>query len=507
LLIEKDTELIIVHKSGKEVLRGSYDDITFPNRQFFVIYNGDKAGLATVFGEIIIPPSYGDIYTEGPFWVIEQDRRFAVAAIDQLAQIADRKPFKPDFKYDDVELLRDQYLFVAKDDFEAILDTDFKEIVPWRNHQISPMPSGWLLKQPFGYRILQDEDKKENLELYDEVRYNSAWIAIKQNNQWSVYPKTLGGKPITALDTINLVGESAVFIGRGNGNSLLFSNGKSINLESDQIVSVISAQEPDQTNKKEYYLLKNRIACVVYNDQGKRLFLERIDNVSYLAPGFFEIAWRGKKGIIKESGLVVQKAEHDAIGLVGDNVALTLDGGKFGYYHLDSRKTISPKYSRRLQLYNNAILIAAQGNKKGLIEAQSGEVITDFEFDEIKYWTDTTAMVKLDDEYQIIEIENGLQVMTDIRRISVIKESSEETVLNILGDDGFGILSNKYGEILPPQYNDIVNLGTIDDPVYFSEQHLPRAEFYVVTYSDRYGKVIRSQAFRSAEYDMIYCEE
>ncbi len=507
LLISSSTEQVLVHKSGQKVLSGNYDEITFPNEQFFVIYDNDKAGLATVFGEILISPAYDDIYTEGPFWIIEQDRRFAVAAVDQLAQMADRKPFTPDFKYDDVELLREQYLFVAMDDFEAILDTRFQEIVPWRNHQISPMPSGWLLKQPFGYRIQQDADKEENLQLYADVRYNSAWIAIKQDEKWSVFPKTLGGDPSTDLDTVNLVGESAVFLGGGRGNSLIFSNGKSINLESDQVVTIIKSNDPNQTETKEYFLVKNRIACVVYNDAGKRLFLERIDNVSYLAPGFFEIAWRGKKGIIKENGLVVQKAEHDAIGLVGDKIALILDGGKFGYYHLDSRKTISPRYTQRLQPYNSEMLVATIGNKKGIIQSTTGESITGFDYDEVQYWTDSTAMVRLDDGYQLINIEDGSAVIDDIRRIKPIKETAEETVLSILGRDGFGIMSNKRGEILPSLYNDIVNLGTVDDPVYFAEQHLPRAEFYVVTYSDRYGKVIRSQAFRSAEYDKIYCEE
>ena len=507
LLLHTAKGMTIVHKSGRVVMSGAYDRITFPNAQFFVLHAKGKAGLATVFGEVLIPPSYEAIYAEGDFWVLEQEGRIAVATSDQLAQIADRKPFRPDFKYDDAELLRNKFLFVAKEDFEAVLDDQLREIVPWRNHQISPMPSGWLLKQPFGYRILQDADQEESQELYEDVRYNNAWIAIRQLEKWSVFPKTLGGKPNTGLDTINLVGESAVFMGSGEGNSLVFSNGKSINLAADQIVRVIRAPENTETDLNEYFLVKNRVACVVYNAEGKRLFLERIDNVTYLAPGFFEIAWRGKKGIIKENGLVVQKAEHDAIGLVGENVALTLDGGKFGYYHLDSRKTITPRYTQRLDTYNDEMLIASQGSKKGLITARTGEPVTPFDFDEIRYWSDTTALVKMADEYQILSISGGTPVMAGIRQVRVIRSTPDETVLSILSRDGFGILSNKHGEILPPQYNDIVNLGTVDNPVYFAEQHLPRAEFYVVTYADKLGKVIRSQAFRSHEYDKIYCEE
>ncbi|GEM_PF-1607784 len=505
LLIDDQGTLIVLHKSGTKILEGEYDEIVFPNHQYFVLYENDQAGLATVFGEKVIPAKYDDIFTEGDFWVFEKRDLFAIATVDQLAQTANQQLFEPDFRYDDVELLRDEYLFVANNEYEAVIDTTLKEVVPWRVHQISPMPGGWILRQPFGYRILQDHDRQEDVQLYDDVRYSNSWISIKKDEKWSVFPQTSTGQPYTDLDTMNLIGEMAVFAGQKGKNALLFSNGQSIDLEPDQVVSVIKSAET--VTRTEYYLVKNRLACVVYNSEGKRLFLERIDNVSYLAPGFFEISWRGKKGIIKENGLVVIKAEHDAIGLVSDEIALILDNSRFGYYHLDSRKTISPKYSQRLAEYNSNYLVASQNNKKGIINARDGTEVTGFWYEDVRYWTDSTALVRLEEEYQVINIETGESTLSEIRRVQPLLESEDEVVLSILGKDGFGILSNKIGEVLPPEYNDIVNLGTQENPIYFAEQHLPRAEFYVVTYSDRYGKVIRSQAFRSSEYDKIYCEE
>ncbi|MEM8893578.1 MAG: hypothetical protein AAGC88_03305, partial [Bacteroidota bacterium] len=504
LLVSYENTLSVIHKSGNQIISGEYDEIVFPNHQFLVTYANDRASLTTVFGEQIIQPAYDDIFSEGDFWIFELNNRFAVATVNQLAQIADQAPFELNFKYDDVELLREEYLFVADGDYEAIVDAELKEVVPWRVHQISPMPGGWILKQPFGYRILQDNEREEDVKLYDDVRYNASWIGIRKDGKWSVFPQVNSGQPYTNLDTMTLVGEKAVFVGQQRKNALLFANGQSLDLESDQVVSVIKAE--GALTRDEYYLVKNRLACVVYDEEGKRLFLERIDNVSYLAPGFFEIEWRGKKGIIKENGLVVIKADHDAIGLVSDEVAMILDDGKFGYYNMSSRKTIYPKYSQRIKDYNGEYLVATFNNKMGIIEARDGAEVTGFWYEDVRYWTDSTALVRMEDEYQVINISTGEPTLANIEKVEPLLESKEEVVLSILGRDGFGVLSNKIGEVLPPEYNDIVNLGTPDNPVYFAEQHLPRAEFYVVTYSDRHGKVIRSQAFRSSEYDKIYCE-
>ena len=79
-------------------------------------------------------------------------------------------------------------------------------------------------------------------------------------------------------------------------------------------------------------------------------------------------------------------------------------------------------------------------------------------------------------------------------------------ILLITKDSKSGILSNKHGEVVGATFNDIVNIGSVENPVYFAEKYILEAEFYVVIYYDASGKILRKQIFTEAEeYDKIYC--
>jgi hypothetical protein len=54
-------------------------------------------------------------------------------------------------------------------------------------------------------------------------------------------------------------------------------------------------------------------------------------------------------------------------------------------------------------------------------------------------------------------------------------------------------------------FTDIINLGSKDDPLYFTEKHVEEASIFVVIYYDRNGKLIRRQAYEPEEYEKIYC--
>mgnify|MGYP001481007466 FL=1 len=98
------------------------------------------------------------------------------------------------------------------------------------------------------------------------------------------------------------------------------------------------------------------------------------------------------------------------------------------------------------------------------------------------------------------------EIMDGMSDLTTIAEVEKETFLKILKDQNYGVLSNSQGVILEPGYNDIVNVGTMERPVFFAEQHLETASIFVVTYFDKKGETIRSQAYRPEEYDRIYCD-
>ena len=70
---------------------------------------------------------------------------------------------------------------------------------------------------------------------------------------------------------------------------------------------------------------------------------------------------------------------------------------------------------------------------------------------------------------------------------------------------GYGLLDNREGVQLNPGFNDIINLGTAEEPVFFTEKYIPEADYFVVIYYNQKMEVIRKQVFDSGNYDQVYC--
>jgi len=73
-------------------------------------------------------------------------------------------------------------------------------------------------------------------------------------------------------------------------------------------------------------------------------------------------------------------------------------------------------------------------------------------------------------------------------------------------DNATGIISNRRGIIIPFKYSDIINLGTAEDPLYFTERHIEEAAISVVVYYDKHGKIIRRLAMETDEFEKIVCD-
>ena len=81
----------------------------------------------------------------------------------------------------------------------------------------------------------------------------------------------------------------------------------------------------------------------------------------------------------------------------------------------------------------------------------------------------------------------------------------DEMIMLFRKEEKFGVVSNTKGLIIEPTFNDILNIGSLEEPVYFTEKYIPEAEFYIVIYYNSRGEILRKQVFTDEEYDKIYC--
>lgn len=243
------------------------------------------------------------------------------------------------------------------------------------------------------------------------------------------------------------------------------------------------------------------------DDRGNAIFSEQLDDIGYFMPGYFETNFRGKKGIIDSLGRFALETRYQAIGPVSDKLAMVLSDGKFILVNLPERKLIGSSYDERISRYNKNYLIATKNGSKAILSAANARNITPFVYEEVEFWTDSSALVKKEGVWRILAIEETALGDTEILDFSYLTKNERNTTILFRGADGYGVMDNQLGIILPPKYNDIINIGSEENPLYFTEQHLSKAEFYVVTYADASGKLVRSEAFRPEEYLKIVCDE
>ena len=63
--------LSILHKSGKLLLDGEYDNAYLVNDSYLLIESDEDYILFTVMGERVFDSKFSDVYKEGPFIIFE----------------------------------------------------------------------------------------------------------------------------------------------------------------------------------------------------------------------------------------------------------------------------------------------------------------------------------------------------------------------------------------------------------------------------------------------------
>jgi hypothetical protein len=259
--------------------------------------------------------------------------------------------------------------------------------------------------------------------------------------------------------------------------------------------------------KEDQYLLTKTSKGVykVFNIYGVEILDGKYNSVEALGREYLIVEKSGKKGLFHQSGKLALKTSYDAIGNYEKGYVSTLIGGKFGIYNYDKNVFLSTKYQKALKPFGSRYFIGAKGSAYGLVDLDNKDV-TGYKFDEILDWNDSVALVKEAGEWKLFDVKNNNYVFEGISEYKVLRDDEEEKILLITKESKSGILSNRYGVVVGPTFNDIVNIGTRETPVYFCEKYILEADFYVVIYYDAKGRILRKQIFTEPEeYDKIYC--
>ena len=508
LKIEKDGYYGVYHKSGCLIVDFNYEDVGLVSNAFIKYKFNGKWGLKSFSKRDILPPEFDDIYSEGRFVLVEEDGLYAVKNVETLSKAADLEKPRLDFKYDDYELIYASQLLLFKDDMETVMDLDLKEEIKLDRQSFYELYEGWMVKKDNKFRIYdQIFYPLSDLE-FEKVDFNISRAALKYQNNWGIYNSNAQFPTTFTYDSVRFLSEQIGIIIKGDTTFAIFDNDSLIDISYSKETKLLRPSALEGDEKYSQYLLTKTTKGVykVFNIHGHKIIDGKYSSIEALGREYLLVEKSGKKGLFHHNGKLALKIKYSAIGNYNDGYVSTLITGKFGVFNFEKNVFLSAKYKKALKPFGVHYFIGTKGASFGLVNLENQDV-TGYKFDEILDWNDSIALVKEEDEWKLYDIKNDNYVFEGISEYEVLRDDEEEKILLITKDSKSGILSNLHGEVVGATFNDIINIGSVENPVYFAEKYILEADFYVVIYYNSKGEILRKQIFTEAkEYEKIYCE-
>jgi len=503
MLVSQGKGKYLYHKSGFRINERVYQEAEVLGNRFIKVKKGNSWGLVSALGASILDEKYESIEQIGKFILVGENGQYQATNLNRITEGMKDLNITFDFEFEDFEVLGDSLLLTFNGDQEALYDENLNLIIPEKDHRIFTYGASWYVKGQDGYQIYNRNSDELINQTFEDLDVNNGWMAIRRDHDWLLISQHYKVLPQQGLDSIRLINDHAAFIKKGDSLQLVFNSGRIEWIQPDQKLILLTSRESTRPGKPEYIMLFNKKYRKVLSSEGVTLFDGDYDQVDFLTDSLFTYKSRGKFGILDASGRKVISAKYASINKK-DDLILLLEKGKIGSYNPITGGLIPAEYDSRITSFGNYFSIV-KDDKYGLING-SNKVVIPFEHDEFMAWNDTSFLARDSSVWSLLTFDNEI-IDTGLMNPTIVAERGSEKFIKVMKDQSFGILSSKHGEILEPAYNDIVNVGIYKEPTFFAEQHLKAAAFFVVTYFDRLGQTLRSQAYRMDEYSKIYCDQ
>lgn len=492
----------VFHKSGWQAVSGYWDDIKLLNNRYLAYKSENKWGLMSVAGRMIAKPNFDNIFTQGQFFVFEDDEKFDVLNAAKLALAADQNPINFNAIHTDFELLEGSKIWLQSPFGEMVLDELLNEIVPFNQQKIKILNKAIIVEGRENIQLFTDQFKLKAEKKSDRIKYNDEYLGIKVEGGWELY-SFLDFTLIDTFDSLAFYGSKFMTALKPDTSIVYFAEKTKIIMDDISGIRLLTSSGSSQYLAINF---KNKKKTYYYDMFGNFVVSENFDEINPIGKEYLVISEKGKKGVINNKGKLLLKPRYDAVANYSNGYISFLDGKKFGLVNSELGVKVAAEYDRNIVPYNTQLLVAEKDGKLGFVEG-AGKEISDFEFEEVRFWQDSVALVKVNYLWRYYDIYERELKAGGYKSYQYQLNSPEEIVIIARGDNGYGVYSNTRGEIIAPTFNDLINVGSTADPIYFTEKHVEEAEFYVVIYYDKDGEIIRKQAFESSEYMLIYCEQ
>jgi len=496
VLIASDSGRVVVHEAGFRVGPDGLQDALIIANRFVGLKKNGKWAIFSLVGRPLLPFGFDEVATLDSLIQLTKNRKRILTTPGRIGRIAEGSDFREDFVFDETRKWGEQHYWVRNGVLEGVVDANLNFLIPLDRQLLRKTSFGFLSTKSDrmfirGIRHLEDIP-------YRSVTEQAGWIRMKDASSRNfLYDKGFGWKKegdsvwfqgqIAFLQSVDSV---TAFL--PSGQKVSFARGATYQLKEYRDVAAWIILE----EKKRKW--------VVDAESGVRLFGAEFDNLDPVSGSVFILTRGNKRGLMQDNGKVLLPLEYDAIVPAEDDSYSLLKEKKFGWYDARSNVLIKPIYDRNVRPYNKTFRLAYKEGGYGFIHPD-GKLVGNYSWEDVQYWNDSVAWVKKSGQWQLVEIQTQRTKLDRIRKFTHISDSPLEKITLVQQDHAYGVISSTRGVVVPIQYTDVLNLGSKEVPLYFTERHIAEAGISVVVYFDRHGKVVRTQAMETDEFEKIAC--
>ncbi len=498
LLVEATDGIRLIHKSGFEPI-DHVDDARVIARTFLAVKKSGRWLAYAFTGRLLDTRSWDDIGVMGELVVFTQGQTGFLIAKEQVGNGVEDGLLPLSEPFDDLKLWPGRLIWGKSGQFEGVMSQSMKTVIRFDRHNLTQAPFGATARVPNGVVVYNLAGMKSTL--FEKVSVLPGNVGVNKNGAWFLYDPVKHVMHPRSYDSLRAEGvfvvgtrKDSVYVSfKDNVFRSFFRPGKIGFVPGLDSISVLTVEVRGGQQKS------------VFDLRGRLLFSANFDGLEYAGNGLFVMTRRDRKGLVDREGKMRLPIEYDAIGTAQNDVVSTLRNRKFGAYHTRLGKFIKPQYDRNPVPYGTTCVVVFKDGYYGFLGWDS-KPLSAFEFDEVNYWNESMAFVKKGALWGIFDLTSRRVIEANLKSITIIGETSSGRSAIVQKGDHFGVVSSQGRIVLPPTFSEIINLGTPDAPLYFTERDVPEAAVYIVVYYDRMGEMIRREVYEdAAHHDRIYC--
>lgn len=510
LRIRQNNQWGLLTKSGRQLLPAAYENISLLGDNLLRVKEYGRQGILTMNGQWLAEPTYDSLARLGDFILLFRNNQIAVSSTGALiTSLQNNQPLSHAFNYRQATLADTAHLLVHTTNGEqAVLNQQLETVIPPTSGQIRSYEGGWLLEKDEGIYILDSQGEDILHTPFRQVRVREPWIAYKADSLWGLYNTRLHEATFDVYDSLSILHPHIIVAHKEKQKVALFVGQDTVAADLTGTDSYRLLRPVTRTSRQQeqvYLLVSDGNAKKIYHHSGRLITQGRYTEV--VAPDNQLLMFKSARGtaIADTSGQVLLKPEYEAVGNYQNGYFATLQKSRFGIFNPYKELHIRPQYTVALRPYTDSLLIASKNKRWGIID-HANKAVMPFEYEQLQYWTDSVVLAEQQGAWQFINIHQQEPLYGPCRSLRLIKQTQQESLAIIYTGEGYGVYSSRLGEIIAPTYDDIVNLGTAENPLFYCEKEVKEADLFVVVYMNASGETIYRRAYPRVEWLKLLCE-